>query len=300
MRVTGVGVKYLYLLDLHFIPVRAREGQFSPGGLQSDVDGAGGHGPPVLVLHPAAVESAVLRGEVVQLQLGVVLRRGRVGGGLEVLDVGKIVLVSPVTIHLVVSAGDNVSSEREREGGRGGREIINKTKKSPQFFGEFALLEPGDGAGRGDITDGQLTAERHVLPNTEAVVTGLAGDHLRGRRHHPRHRHDLDGVSDGPVLVLHDAGVVPIVLQPVVLYGQLSVLGDPHYGQTAVPASLTQWQTVFSPFDAGLGTPAMLRMRRGGPRDPGGCLTPCWLDRRALSCGPCSSQPAAASRHLAS
>ena len=157
------------------------------------------------------------------------------------------------------------------------------------FSCDFVLLEPGDGAGGRDVADGQLTEESEVVTHSEAVVAGLAGDYLGRPHRHPRDGLDLDGVPDGPVLVLDDAGVVPIVLQPVVLYGQLSVFGDPHYGQTAVPVSLTQWQTVFGPFDAGLGTPAMWRMTRGGPRDPGGCLTPCWLDRRALSCGPCSS-----------
>ena len=103
------------------------------------------------------------------------------------------------------------------------------------------LLVPRDGAGRGHVTDRQLTAERHVLTHSETVVAGLARDDLRGAHRHPRHGHHLDGVPDGPVLVLDDAGVVPIVLQSVVLYGQLSVLGDPHYGQTAIPVSLPQW-----------------------------------------------------------
>ena len=78
---------------------------FSTGGLQSDVDGAGDHGPTVLVLHATAVEAAVLQGEVEQLQLGVVLGRRGVGGGLEVLDVGEVVLVSPIPLHLVMSGG---------------------------------------------------------------------------------------------------------------------------------------------------------------------------------------------------
>ena len=132
--------------------------------------------------------------------------------------------------------------------------------------GEFALLEPRDGAGSGHIADGQLAEQGHVLAHGEAVVAGLAGDDLGRPHRHPRDGLDLDGVPDGPVLVLDDAGVVPVVLQPVVLYGQLSALGDPHYGETTVPASLTHRQAVFSPGDVGPGTPAMWSMTRGGPR----------------------------------
>ena len=125
------------------------------------------------------------------------------------------------------------------------------------FSCDFVLLEPGDGAGGRDVADGQLTEESQVVTYSEAVVAGLAGDDLGRGHHRPGHGHHLDGVPDGPVLVLYDAGVVPVVLKPVVLYGQLAALGYPHYGEPAGPTSLPHWQAVFSPGDVGPGTPAM-------------------------------------------
>ena len=98
--------------------------------------------------------------------------------------------------------------------------------------------------------------EGDVLAGGEAVVAGLAGDDLWGSDHHPRHGLDLDGVSDGSVLVVDDAGVRPVILQPVVLYGQLTILGDSHYAQPTLPTPLSEGQAVLRPGDVGSRTSA--------------------------------------------
>ena len=101
----------------------------------------------------------------------------------------------------------------------------------------------------GDVVDRQLAVEADVLSPGEAVVTRLARDDLGGSHSLPGHRLDLDGVSDHPVLVLDDAGVGAVILQPVVLYDELAALGDPDHAQPALPVPLSEGQAVLAPAD---------------------------------------------------
>ena len=140
-------------------------------------------------------------------------------------------MVSPGPVDLVMSRGEFRMKLRKR------------TSSLPD------LLEPRHSVRRGDVVDCQLTVEADVLSPGEAVVTRLARDDLGGSHSLPGHRLDLDGVSDHPVLVLNDAGVGAVILQPVVLYDQLAALGDPHHAQPALPVPLSEGQAVLAPAD---------------------------------------------------
>ena len=145
-------------------------------------------------------------------------------------------MVSPGPVDLVMSRG---AFRMKTEKG--------KLRKWTSPFPD--LLEPRHSVRRGDVVDCQLTVEADVLSPGEAVVTRLARDDLGGSHSLPGHRLDLDGVSDHPVLVLNDAGVGAVILQPVVLYDELAALGDPHHAQPALPVPLSEGQAVLAPAD---------------------------------------------------
>ena len=70
------------------------------------------------------------------------------------------------------------------------------------------------------VDDCQLTEEGQVGPDLHGVIARLILVENRSSSHNSRGGLHLDGVADAPEQVPHHAGVVPVIVVPVVVYYQ--------------------------------------------------------------------------------